>query len=98
MNSININAETIALYAKQLKISSFNRYDDVIRQLDKDKGYEHFLIELLKMESISRMESSQKRKINAAKFPYIKTFDELDLSRYEHVLKPIFMNSPPVIL
>lgn len=90
MNSINLNAETIALYAKQLKVPSFNRYDDVIRQLDKNKSYEHFLIELLKMESISRMESSQKRKINAARFPYIKTFDELDLSRYEHVSEAYF--------
>lgn len=44
MNSINLNAETIALYAKQLKVPSFNKYKDVIRQLDKDKSYEHFLI------------------------------------------------------
>ena len=90
MSTINLNAETIALYAKQLKTPSFNRYEDIIRQLDKHKSYEHFLIELLKMESISRMESSQKRKINAAKFPYIKTFDELDLNRYEHVSEAYF--------
>lgn len=90
MNPINLNAETIALYTKQLKVPSFNRYEDIIRQLDKDKSYEHFLIELLKMESLSRMESSQKRKVNAAKFPYIKTFDELDLSRYEHVSQACF--------
>ncbi len=90
MNGINLSAETIAMYAKQLKIPSFNRYEDVIRQLDKNKSYEHFLIELLKMEAVSRAESSQKRKINAAKFPYIKTFDELDLSRYEHVSEACF--------
>lgn len=90
MSTINLNAETISLYAKQLKVPSFNRYEDVIRQLDKDQSYEHFLIELLKMESTSRMESSQKRKINAAKFPYIKTFDELDLNRYEHVSESSF--------
>lgn len=90
MNSIDLNAKTIALYTKQLKVPSFNQYKDVIRQLDKDKSYEHFLIELLKAESLSRMESSQKRKINAAKFPYIKTIDELDLSRYEHVSDACF--------
>lgn len=90
MNTINLNTETIVLYAKQLKLPSFNRYEDVIRQLDKNKSYEHFLIELLKMEAASRMESSQKRKINAAKFPYIKTFDELDLNRYEHVSEACF--------
>jgi len=90
VNPINLNAETIALYAKQLKLPSFNRYEDVIRQLDKSKSYEHFLIELLKMEALSRAESSQKRKVNAAKFPYIKTLDELDLSRYEHVSEACF--------
>lgn len=36
------------------------------------------------------MESSQKRKINAAKFPYLKTIDEMDLSRYDHVSEATF--------
>ena len=31
------------------------------------------------------MESSQKRKIRAANFPYMKTIDELDCSRFEHI-------------
>lgn len=90
MKTQSLNAETIALYSKQLKTPSFNRYEDVIRQLGPDKSYEQFLIELLKLESYSRMESSQKRRINAAKFPYIKTFDEMDLSRYEHVSEGTF--------
>ncbi|MDO7786092.1 IS21-like element helper ATPase IstB [Desulforamulus aquiferis] len=90
MTNHSLNAQTIALYSKQLKTPSFNRYEDVIRQLDIDKSYEQFLIQLLKLESASRMESSQKRKINAAKFPYIKTFDEMELSRYEHVSEATF--------
>lgn len=90
MKNLNLNAETIAIYSKQLKTPSFNRYEDVIRQLDHDKSYDQFLIELLKLESISRMESSQKRRINAAKFPFVKTFDEMDLSRYEHVSEATF--------
>lgn len=90
MRNINLNAETIAMYSKQLRTPSFNRYEDVIRQLDNDKSYEEFLIDLLKLESLSRMESSQKRKINAAKFPYLKTIDEMDLSRYDHVSEAAF--------
>ena len=90
MNDLSLNAETIALYSKQLKTPSFNRYEDVIRHLDKEQGYEQFLINLLKLETASRMESSQKRRINTAKFPYIKTFDEMDLSRYEHVSDATF--------
>ena len=80
-----LKEQTIALYAKQLRIPTFNLYQEVIRQLDQEKGYEDFLIALMKQELHSRMESSQKRKIRAANFPYIKTMDELDYSRFENI-------------
>ena len=82
---MNVNAQTIELYSKQLRTPTFNHYDDVIRQLGSDKGYDEFLIALMKMELDSRMESSQRRKIRAASFPYIKTMDELDYSGFEHI-------------
>ena len=72
---MNINAETIELYSRQLRIPTFNHYDDIIRQLGSNKSYEEFLISLMKMELDSRMESSQRRKIKSANFPYIKTID-----------------------
>ncbi|MDD2402863.1 MAG: ATP-binding protein, partial [Clostridia bacterium] len=81
----NINAQTIELYSKQLKTPTFNHYNDVIRQLESNKSYEEFLITLMKTELDSRMESSQKRKIKVAKFPYTKTIDELDINRFEHL-------------
>jgi hypothetical protein len=31
---MNVNAQTIELYAKQLRTPTFNRYEDVLRQLD----------------------------------------------------------------
>ncbi len=80
----NITSQTIELYAKQLRLPAFNHYTDVIRQLGNNKNYEDFLIVLMKMELDSRMESSQKRKIRATNFPYMKTIDELDCSRFEH--------------
>ena len=80
----NITSQTIELYAKQLRLPAFNHYTDVIRQLGNNKSYEDFLIVLMKMELDSRMESSQKRKIRATNFPYMKTIDELDCSRFEH--------------
>lgn len=80
----NISSQTIELYAKQLRLPAFNHYTDVIRQLGNNKSYEDFLIVLMKMELDSRMESSQKRKIRATNFPYMKTIDELDCSRFEH--------------
>lgn len=81
----NANAQTIELYSKQLRLPTFNNYDNVIRQLGSNKSYEDFLLALMKMELDSRMESSQKRRIRAANFPYIKTIDELDCSRFEHL-------------
>jgi len=82
---MNVNAQTIELYSKQLRTPAFNHYEDVVRQLGSDKGYDEFLIALMKMELDSRMESSQRRKIRAANFPYTKTMDELDSSQFEHM-------------
>lgn len=80
-----LQAQTIELYAKQLRIPMFNNYHDVIRQLNKEEGYEDFLIHLMKAELNSRQESARKRKIKTAGFPYIKTMDELDIARFEHM-------------
>lgn len=80
-----LKAQTIELYSKQLRTPMFNNYTDVIRQLDKNQSYEDFLIQLMKLELDSRQESTRKRRIRAAAFPYIKTMDELDYSRFEHM-------------
>ena len=76
------------MYSKHLKTPTFNQYKDVIRQLDKNQGYEDFLLSLLKTEYDSRTEKSQQRKVKTAGFPYIKTIDELDTSRFEHISEP----------
>jgi len=46
----NITSQTIELYAKQLRLPTFNHYIDVIRQIGNNKSYEDFLISLMKME------------------------------------------------
>ena len=80
--------QSIEMYSKCLKTPTLNQYKDVIRQLDKNQGYEDFLLNLLKFEYDSRTEKSQQRKIKTAGFPYIKTIDELDTSRFEHMSEP----------
>lgn len=80
-----LKAQAIELYAKQLRTPMFNKYPDIVRQLDKNQGYEDFLLELMKLELDSRQESTRKRRIKQAGFPYIKTMDELDYSRFEHL-------------
>lgn len=63
----------------------FNRYEDIIRQLDHNQGYEDFLIQLMRLELDSRQESTRRCKLKTATFPYVKTLDELDCSRFEHM-------------
>lgn len=80
-----LKAQTIEMYAKLLRVPTFKQCDDIIRQLDKDCSYADFLIELMKREHDARQEGARKRAVKAARFPYLKTFDELELERFEHV-------------
>ena len=80
-----LNKQTIELYAKQLRVPTFNRYADVLKQLNNDHGYDDFLVALMKQELDARTEGNRQRKIRTANFPYIKTIDELDCSRFEHM-------------
>lgn len=88
MGELNVTGDVINLYCKQLKLPTFNNYEDIIRQLDKDKSYADFLLELLKSESLQRQENNQKRRIKTAKYPYLKTINEYDLSRLKHIKEP----------
>ena len=91
MSRIEVNSGLIELYSRQLRLPSFTRYQDVVRQLENDQSYDDFLLAMMKQEAQSRQESSQRRKTKAAKFPYVKTMDELDMSRFEH-LDRAFLN------
>ncbi len=80
--------QSIEMYCKHLKTPTFNQYKDVIKQLDKNQGYEDFLLNLLRLEYDARTEKSQQRKIKNAGFPYIKTINDLDTGRFEHISDP----------
>jgi len=84
---INPVKETIKLYAKQLRTPTFPNYEQVVRQLSPGDGYDKFLCELMKLEVSQRQEAGQRRRIKKARFPYMKTLDEFDYSRLEHVSK-----------
>ena len=79
------NRQMIALYAKQLRLPSFNHYEDVIRQLDSGQSYDAFLVSLMRSEMESRQESTRRKRMKAARFPYMKTMEEFDCGRLEHV-------------
>ena len=69
------NRQLISMYAKQLRIPTFNQFEDVARQLSSDQGYEDFLIALMRAELESRQERNRQRKIKQARFPYVKTIE-----------------------
>ena len=72
---MNATNEMIRLYAKQLKIPSFTEYQEVLRQADPSAGFADLLLELMKMETISRQENQNKRRLKTAGFPYTKTME-----------------------
>lgn len=86
-SEINPVKETIKLYAKQLRTPTFVNYENVIRQLNSGDGYEQFLCELMKLEVLQRQDAGQRRRIKKAAFPVMKTLDEFDFNRLEHVTK-----------
>ena len=81
------NKQLIEMYAKQLRTPTFNHYDDVIRQLGTSQGYDDFLVSLMRTELENRQDSTKRRKIKAAHFPYIKTIEEFECSRIEQKQK-----------
>lgn len=85
VTEINPVKESIKLYAKQLRTPTFPGYENIIRQLAPGDGYDKFLCQLMKLEALHRQEAGQRRRIKKARFPVMKTLDEFDYSRLEHV-------------
>jgi len=67
MSEINIRAQSILLYCKQLKLPTFCDYENVIRQMDSGMSYEDFLHEMLKAESEQRLENNRIKKNQGCK-------------------------------
>lgn len=78
--------QQIKLLAKSMKLSSFQTYEQVLRDsLDNKQTSEEFLLELLKVEAISRKENKLLRLKRHAKFPFEKSLEEFELGRLQHV-------------
>jgi len=89
MSNINPTHETIKLYAKQLRIPTFTDYKNVARHLGPGDGYDKFLCQMMKQEVLQRQETSQRRRVKKAGFPVMKTLDEFEYERLEHVSKAL---------
>jgi len=82
--------ESIKLYAKLLRLPTFAKYPDILRQLTPDMGIEELLLDLMKREHASRQENQHKRRVRLAGFPVTKTIDEMDLSLFQNI-RPEFV-------
>lgn len=91
MNELLIN-EQIRILAKQLKIPTFSNYQEIIRQASPDSSAGELLLMLMKTEYEQRQENQNKRRLKQAGFPYTKTIEELDLSRYKGKMSDVFVN------
>ena len=75
---------TIEKLAQRLKLSFIkNNYLEVINDsMDKQHSYQDFLENLLTEEVSMRNDNGIKNRIRYAKFPYIKTFEELNYDAF----------------
>ena len=90
--SVDSVQEQIRLYAKQLKLPAFARYSDILRKANPGARFEELLLELMKSETIQRQENQSRKRLRAAGFPFTKTLEELELSRYNGNLSDLFVN------
>jgi len=69
-------------YLKRLKLPAMARsYIEVAREAsERNCTYTDYLLALVEQEIIQREESSLKRRIKKARFPYIKTLEDYDFS------------------
>lgn len=78
--------ELIKLYAKQLKISTFSQYKELILEAQQDGWcYEEFLYQLMKAEVEKRQQNQLQWRIKAASFPVIKTLDTFETVHLMHI-------------
>lgn len=77
-------------YCKGLKMPAAAReYKALARQAqDGDWNYEDYLRELLEVEITSRQQSTALRRIKEARFPEIKTLDQIDWDALQGISKP----------
>ena len=84
--------EQITLYTRQLRLPTFVKYTDIQRRARPDARFGDLLLELLKAEIEQRQENQNRKRLKTAGFPYTKTMENLDLSRYNGNISDVFLN------
>lgn len=84
--------DQIRMLSKQLKIPTFVNYTELLRQTDPNSDFGELLLALMKAEYEQRQENQNYRRLKQAGFPFTKTLDELDITRYSGQISEIFVN------
>ena len=84
--------EQIKLLSKQLKIPTFADYHKIRNHADSNSTFGELLLELMRAEYEQRQENNNRRRLKQANFPFTKTIDELDLSRYDGQISDLFIS------
>ena len=84
--------EQIKLLSKQLKIPAFAEYHNIQNHADQNSTFDELLLLLMRAEYDQHQENNNRRRLKQANFPFNKTIDELDLSRYDGQISDLFIN------
>ncbi|WP_298676413.1 IS21-like element helper ATPase IstB [uncultured Megasphaera sp.] len=77
--------ESLRCYAKLLKLPTFSDLSEEKAKYKAGESLEEFVLRLMKREYDARQEKQRQRRIKRAHFPILKTLEEFDMGRLEHV-------------
>ena len=66
---------------------SIKGYHNIQNHADPNSTFGELLLELMRTEYEQRQENNNRRRLKQANFPFTKTIDELDLSRYHRIIR-----------
>lgn len=93
-----LNRQLISMYAKQLRVPTFNQYEEVIRQLDGDKGFDDFLVSLMRVELENRRKAIANEKFVPHAFHILKHWRSLIFPIWSTYLRLKSINWPAATL
>lgn len=84
--------EQIKLLSKQLKVPTFANYQNILSRANSNDTFSDLLLAIMRNEYDQRQENNNRRRLKQANFPFTKTIDELDLTRYDGKISELFIN------
>ena len=88
--SVSVREAVIAEYIKMLKLPTVGRQYPVFARSARDEGwpYEEFLREVLEAEILARQDSVAARRLREARFPDIKTLEQIEWEALSGISRP----------